>query len=692
VLTASSDNTFRVFEVATGKELQVLGGHTRYISSAVFSPDGKLALTASYDKTARVFEVATGKKLQVLSGHTSSINSAVFSPDGKLALTTAGDHLSIFWDVTTGKALYTRIQLEGDNWLVYDQDYRFDGTAGAIDYLYLVCGMEVIDLAQVKDSLYVPGLASKIMNKVQLMRDGNRIPKLSDLNICDLTPLVEPEDEIKKGEYRFRITPRNGGLGATEVYVNGNLTFSFSKEELKQVKSKDQTIYYELSLTQAQLSPFLVSGDSLSFNPIVIKSKIEKGSIYSRGVNVELASTSTNELPRFFGVFIGVDEYGNPEKESGDGRYRNLDYAAKDANDLANAIEVTTGKLFNERTIYRLTGKEHPQPTKDEINATLDSIGKVALANDVLFIFFAGHGDIKKTAEGKSEMRFLTERATVDDKLGFSIADIMEWCKPQNIKAQKRVFVFDACHSGQAVKDFTDLAFSGRGEDEDTRILQLTKLKDKNGMMILAASAANESAYEDPTLQQGVLTYHMLNSIKNDVEKLSPSKDSLLNIRNWFDEVINQVDSYARRNKQAQSPISFGDGRFYIGKITPEIQQSIKVSPQKMRLGKSVFIGVEQAMTWCPDLDKRINAKVSSASGRGFYIYTDREGYYAKGTYRISKKKIIVSYILYRGEERINQGEPITLNSFKITDDPEKVADAVKVSIEAELGKLVIKK
>ena len=67
-------------------------GHTDKVNSAVFSPDGTLALTASNDNTARIFEVATGKELQVLSGHMSWVISAVFSPDGKLVLTASLDN------------------------------------------------------------------------------------------------------------------------------------------------------------------------------------------------------------------------------------------------------------------------------------------------------------------------------------------------------------------------------------------------------------------------------------------------------------------------------------------------------------------------------------------------------------------------------------------------------------------------
>ncbi len=47
----------------------VLRGHEDTVSSAQFSPDGKTVVTASVDKTARLWDVATGRELQVLRGH-----------------------------------------------------------------------------------------------------------------------------------------------------------------------------------------------------------------------------------------------------------------------------------------------------------------------------------------------------------------------------------------------------------------------------------------------------------------------------------------------------------------------------------------------------------------------------------------------------------------------------------------------
>merc|ERR1712028_322773 len=82
VLTASDDETAKIWDASTGECKQTLSGHSGYVFSAVFSADGSSVLTASKDKTAKIWDASTGECKQTLSGHSRNVNSAVFSADG----------------------------------------------------------------------------------------------------------------------------------------------------------------------------------------------------------------------------------------------------------------------------------------------------------------------------------------------------------------------------------------------------------------------------------------------------------------------------------------------------------------------------------------------------------------------------------------------------------------------------------
>ena len=103
----STDNSIRLWSIATGKEGKQFVGHEAYVHTVQFSPDGKRLLTAGNDATARLWDVATGKQLFVLSPVPFIYPSASFSQNGRIIFAITAWRKITIWDAETGKAMST---------------------------------------------------------------------------------------------------------------------------------------------------------------------------------------------------------------------------------------------------------------------------------------------------------------------------------------------------------------------------------------------------------------------------------------------------------------------------------------------------------------------------------------------------------------------------------------------------------
>ena len=104
IVTSSADQTARIWDADSGMELQKLEGHSLVVSSAVFSPDGKTIATAGYDQTVRIWDVDSGRELQKFEAE-YIVSKVAFSPDGKKFVMAGGGHFARIWDIGSGKEL-----------------------------------------------------------------------------------------------------------------------------------------------------------------------------------------------------------------------------------------------------------------------------------------------------------------------------------------------------------------------------------------------------------------------------------------------------------------------------------------------------------------------------------------------------------------------------------------------------------
>ena len=114
--TCSSDDTLferyaQIWDFATGNKVGPPLEHADGVTHGTFSSDGNRFLTASEDNTARLWEVGTGKLLLTLP-HRHSVTDACFSPNGRLIATACQDSSARVWDAETGEPITPRLYQE----------------------------------------------------------------------------------------------------------------------------------------------------------------------------------------------------------------------------------------------------------------------------------------------------------------------------------------------------------------------------------------------------------------------------------------------------------------------------------------------------------------------------------------------------------------------------------------------------
>jgi WD40 repeat protein len=147
IVTGSSDRRVKIWNAATGQvEIQLPAEHSQPVTSAVFSPvdkDERLLLTASEDGTARIWDSSARRELRVLKHHEAkgpikAVRAAIFSPDGKNVLTACEDATARIWDAASGRPIAT-LKLDGPALCVaYSADGRRiivgDANGGAMTF------------------------------------------------------------------------------------------------------------------------------------------------------------------------------------------------------------------------------------------------------------------------------------------------------------------------------------------------------------------------------------------------------------------------------------------------------------------------------------------------------------------------------------------------------------------------------
>ncbi len=180
IVTASDDNTARLWNADNGELIAVLEGHTGRVYHAAFSPQGDRIVTASGDDTARLWNADDGELIDVLKGHTDWVNHAAFSPQGDRIVTASDDNTARLWNADNGELIAV---LEGHTGRVYHAAFSPQG-----DRIVTASGDDTARLWNADDGELIDVLKGHTdwVNHAAFSPQGDRIVTASDDNTARL--------------------------------------------------------------------------------------------------------------------------------------------------------------------------------------------------------------------------------------------------------------------------------------------------------------------------------------------------------------------------------------------------------------------------------------------------------------------------------------------------------------------------
>ena len=437
--SAASANGVRLFDVETGKEIDGFGGElkssaNRFVGfkSVAYSPDkeGRYIAAGSFDGKVYLRDNET-KTLRKFEGHTGSVNSVKFAKDASgnlLVVSGSSDSTTRIWNAATGEEICALVTFRDGNWaVVQTKTGRYDApNGGEIDGIQWVYGTETIELKQLSAMYYTPNLLPRLLGY-----NTDPLPAVVPLSDVKLYPsVIEQKFDEKTGKLNVKLRARNGGIGKTEVYVKGKITDKSGNvteaEKLVVADARDEKLKQNPNVPAGEIVNLSVDLPKESFvagseNQIKVVTsnylkEIGKGNIQSRGTEIVYLDQGKEDLqlPTLYAIVGGVSDY------AGDGL--KLRFAAKDAEDFSNALQLGAKRLFgvekvNITTLSTERNAPQEQPTKENFKRAIEGIAKKAKPEDIFLIYLSGHG--RNFGNRHGHLFLSDQRRTLDLENGF---------------------------------------------------------------------------------------------------------------------------------------------------------------------------------------------------------------------------------------------------------------------------------
>jgi tetratricopeptide (TPR) repeat protein/uncharacterized caspase-like protein len=258
-----------------------------------------------------------------------------------------------------------------------------------------------------------------------------------------------------------------------------------------------------------------------------------------RALNVAGSGISLDGKGNRWAVVVGVSQYKNLPAG------KQLQFAHRDAQAFADFLRSPQGGGFPSTHIKVLVNQD---ATLSAIRTALGTwLARSAETDDVVYIFFAGHGVVEGERDG-----YLVAHDSDPQNLYATALSVAELDRvvTERLRARTVVLIADACHSG-------NIGWTSRATAEQVLIGRYLDEVGKSGRGVfrLLGSRADENSYEDKRWGggHGVFTHFLLEALRG---KADADKDGFVRATEALDYLARVVPA---ETKSLQHPRSAGN-------------------------------------------------------------------------------------------------------------------------------------
>lgn len=514
----------------------------------IYTHEQLLSLTAS--RSFNVYDEASGKAVYTtksdkwkFAGYpTLGVGSYNIFPldkkKEKFFLNASGNNINQIYDSKSNSIIAYLFSDSNDDFAIVSKDGRVEGTADALEKVFWTTRLSLqrTTLESTMEKGFTPRLFNTMLSEESLSLTNfdvdeviSKVPVLEIASINGKTYNVDSPLSLQQKNSTLMVNVKENPSEIREVrlFQNGKL--------MKSIKGNGGNSYsFDVALSSAfgEENYFYVTAAS----KVNVDSEKLKFTINYKG--------ASDEKPTLYLVTIGINKYKNSKY--------NLNYAEADANGVELSLKQSSKGIFKDIVTYKVRNEK---AIKSNILAALDDVKKKSLEQDMLVVYYAGHGVMSGESASESEFFVVPSDVTQlygrDDMLrdkAISASSLKAYA--QSINAQKQIFILDACQSAGALETVTQ-----RGAAEEKAIAHLAR---STGTFWITSTGSDQFASEFEKLGHGIFTYSLLEGISG---KADTNKDKKLTIRELSTYIENKVPELSEQLKgSAQYPSAYSFG------------------------------------------------------------------------------------------------------------------------------------